>query len=99
MFDCHHVLHQQTTVAECRRCPDYEPRLARGRVSTWAVGIVTAPRDQPTLGRCLTSLAAAGWNDPRVFAEPGVEVPDGLAHIKITDALKSWASGRTGSWA
>ena len=36
----------------------------------WAVGMTTAPRAQPTLAESLASLAAAGWNAPRLFIEP-----------------------------
>ncbi len=37
---------------------------------TWAVGVTTAPRKEPTLQKCVDSLHAAGWH-PTVFAEPG----------------------------
>lgn len=37
---------------------------------SWAVGVTTAPRKDPTLTACVDSLHAAGW-DPIVFAEPG----------------------------
>jgi hypothetical protein len=39
---------------------------------TWAVGVTTAPRKDPTLTACIDSLHAAGF-DPVVFAEPGSE--------------------------
>jgi predicted O-methyltransferase YrrM len=84
VFGCHHLLHQETTVAQCRPCPDYEPRLSRRRVSRWSVGVVTAPRMQPTLLRCLASLSAAGWDSLHLFAEPGVALPIQSEHIRIT---------------
>jgi predicted O-methyltransferase YrrM len=93
VFGCHHLLHQETTVAECRRCHDYEPPLAPRRLSTWAVGVVTAPREHPTLPRSLASLALAGWASVRLFAEPGCELPIESDQIKITrraDTLGEW---------
>ena len=53
------------------------PHPAR-HVKAWAVGVTTAPRRTPTLPRCLKSLAIAGWEEPRLFAEPGVETPPHL---------------------
>ena len=46
----------------------------------WAVGVLTAPRKggQNHLPETLASMAAAGWPDPLVFAEPGAVVPDGV---------------------
>ncbi|QDV52190.1 glycosyltransferase [Gimesia fumaroli] len=44
-------------------------------VKHWAVGITTAPRKKSTLLQTLDSLKAAGWDSPRLFAEPGVEIP------------------------
>lgn len=54
----------------------------RGRfVANWAVGVTTAPRPRPTLPRCLESLAEAGWERPRLFAEPGSEIPAGYGSL------------------
>jgi len=53
-------------------------------VSQWAVGVTTAPRRKATLERCLKSLAAAGWETPRLFAEPGVKLPRRFAHLPRT---------------
>jgi len=36
----------------------------------WFVGITTAPRNNPTLERCVRSVRRTGW-EPVVFAEPG----------------------------
>ncbi|MES2789511.1 MAG: hypothetical protein V4719_07810 [Planctomycetota bacterium] len=58
------------------------PILKGGRV-TWAVGMTTAPRDVPTLERSLNSLVAAGWSSPRLFAEPGTEIPVEFEHLPI----------------
>ena len=40
-------------------------------VSTWSVGVTTAPRTEPTLSDTLRSLREAGFPDVRLFAEPG----------------------------
>jgi hypothetical protein len=78
VFTCRHVLHDSTTFQECSRCPDYQPPLERGKVRLWAVGVTTAPRERPTLKRTLESLADAGWEEPRLFAE-SMEFPLELA--------------------
>lgn len=43
---------------------------------TWAIGITTAPRRDPSLDACLKSIVACGWSDNvYIFAEPGSERP------------------------
>lgn len=84
VFDCWHPLHQETTIIECRGCPDYDQPLAVAAVRSWAVGVTTAPRQPATLERTLASLAAAGWTGPRLFAEPGSVIPPGFANSPIT---------------
>lgn len=84
VFACQHPLHCETTSQECQSCIDHEPRLGAGAVKKWAVGVTTAPREQPTLERTVRSLAAAGWKLPRIFAEPGVELPDVCEHLPLT---------------
>ena len=88
--ECRHPRHRETTVERCSACPDRGstiatsrrtmrdilPRIAKGpRLREWAVGMTTAPRREPTLERSLASLIAAGWTDPRLFLEPGVNIP------------------------
>ncbi|QDV53285.1 hypothetical protein [Gimesia fumaroli] len=46
-------------------------------INQWSIGITTAPRTQPTLQQTIASLRAAGWQQLQLFAEPGVEVPEG----------------------
>jgi hypothetical protein len=41
----------------------------------WCVGVITAPRRQPTLEVSIQSLSDAGWTEPIVFAEPKVKCP------------------------
>lgn len=93
VFACRHPLHQETTLQQCRGCLDHEPQLRAGGIKKWAVGITTAPREQPTLERTVRSLASAGWKLPRIFAEPGVELPDICEHLPLTRrdaALGGW---------
>lgn len=58
--------------------------VARQFISTvdWAVTVTTAPRQINYLPGVLHSLAAAGWSDPVVFAEPGSSVPAGVSTIQ-----------------
>jgi len=53
-------------------------------ITAWAVGVTTAPRQRPTLPRCLESLGRAGWARPRLFAEPGAEIPADRADLPAT---------------
>lgn len=65
--------------------PEHEQTPATERfVTSWSVGVTTAPRPIPTLPRCLASLAAAGWATPRLFVEPGVEIPTEYAGLPMT---------------
>ena len=66
------------------------------QVATWAVGVATAPRTEPTLGDTLASLGNAGFDDPRLFAEPGAEVPPTWAHLPRTD--RSETCGAFPNW-
>ena len=95
VFDCLHPDHETTTVDDCLRCPDYEQRLKVTGVRKWAVGVTTAPRRSPTLGRTLASLRRAGWNTIRLFAEPGSLLPDPrvateLSVIRRESTLGAW---------
>jgi len=84
VFACRHLLHDSTTFEECQQCSDYEHPLEVGKVRHWAVGMTTAPRKQPTILRTLHSLLDAGWNDLRLFAEPGSEIPDAFSRLPIS---------------
>lgn len=72
---------------------------AASAVKEWAVGITTAPRKRTTLTRCLQSLAAAGWDCPRIFAEPGTQLPPNLSNYSLTQrdetlgAFPNWYLG------
>ena len=78
-FACGHPLHGEAVLRECRSCPDYEPLLAAGGVKTWAVGLTTAPREEPTLARCLDSLAAAVGTRPSCLPNRKRSCPSVLA--------------------
>ena len=53
-------------------------------IRRWAVGVTTAPRREPTLKQTLHSLADAGWDQSRLFAEPETEIPAGFEDLPIT---------------
>ena len=54
----------------------------------WSIGVTTAPRRVATLGRALESLAAAGWDEARLFAEPGSELPDSSLRLAVFSARR-----------
>ncbi len=56
-------------------------------VRKWAVAVTTAPRQQMTFDRCLSSIRAAGWQEPRVIADGEVEIPAQWVHLPITRRL------------
>jgi len=45
------------------------------RISSWAVGITTAPRPAETLTRTMESLVDAGWDRATIYAEPASPLP------------------------
>jgi hypothetical protein len=54
-------------------------------INNWSVGITTAPRKQNTLSMTLNSLKAAGWESPRLFAEPGTEIPPEYQTLPLSE--------------
>lgn len=62
-------------------------------VRNWAVGVTTAPRQVPTLDRCLDSLADAGWDRPRLFVDGPVDIPERFASLPRTSR-----EPRVGAW-
>jgi hypothetical protein len=93
VFDCGHPLHDETTIPECGTCPHFEDRLQVGAVRNWAVGVTTAPRTNSTLMRCLASLRTAGWEEVRLFAEAGSQIPSNVSDIPVT-----WRESIVGAW-
>lgn len=64
------------------------------KVERWAIGVTTAPRQQPTLNRTLASLDAAGFSDPLIFAEPGSPIDAGWKEkvIRRDRRLGGWGN-------
>ena len=62
-------------------CDVYDEQLRETRKrpnTTWTVGMTVAYREKTTFNETLQSLAAAGWSDPYIFAEPNTntELPN-----------------------
>ncbi|HWB11887.1 MAG TPA: glycosyltransferase [Pirellulales bacterium] len=49
----------------------------------WQVGLLTAPRDAPTIHQTLSSLHAAGFTPVHVFAEPGSWIPQTAGDLRV----------------
>jgi hypothetical protein len=62
-------------------------------VRRWAVGVTTAPRRLATLAECLDSLCQAGWQQPRLFVDATVAIPDRYSHLALT-----LREPRVGAW-
>ncbi len=70
-------------------------RRSGSRVKRWAVGVTTAPRPVTTIADCLASLAAAGWDQPRLFVDGAAPIPPSFASLPRTDRnpqLGAWPS-------
>lgn len=94
-YQCRHEFRPaETTVPKCHACQDYDPQLDTAPcVADWAVGLTTAPRRSPTLATTLDSLAAAGWDRPTVFAEPGTRIAKAFQQLKLVrrqEKLGAW---------
>lgn len=50
----------------------------------WAVGLLTAPRREPTIDRTLLSLTNAGFAHIHIFAEPDSWIPEEYRHLPVT---------------
>lgn len=72
--------------------PPLEGRKPPTTPTVWAVGILTAPRPDGAdyLPATLASVAAAGWDDPIVFAEPNALVPDGVRCNRAPAVRGAW---------
>ncbi|MFO1002222.1 MAG: hypothetical protein U0936_17965 [Planctomycetaceae bacterium] len=69
--------------------PDY----SGGTLTSWAVGITTAPRRQPTLDRCLRSLQACGWDQLHLFIDGEVSVAE-----EFSAASRTVRNPAAGAW-
>lgn len=76
----------------CSIVPWPDARVGPG-VRSWAVGVTTAPRREPTLGTCVDSLVRAGWPRPHLFVDAAAEIPGHLQPFE-----KTWRSQRVGAW-
>lgn len=80
-----HIVPETTITIEDIAAVLPPPQTTHGpAVSTWAVGVTTAPRRRPTLDKCLASLNASGWNRPRLFIDGEVTIPDEYRHLPST---------------
>jgi hypothetical protein len=59
----------------------------------WAVGMTTAPREQPTIAESIRSVVAAGWPEVFVMAEPNSPRPEADNAVKWL-----WHSQIAGPW-
>ena len=60
------------------------PSYSGGTLSSWAVGITTAPRRQPTLERCLRSLQSCGWDQFHLFIDGEITVSEEFSAASTT---------------
>jgi len=58
-------------------------------LTDWFVCVTTAPRKDPTISSCLTSITACGWN-PVVFAEPDSQTVEGYRFVHNSVRLGAW---------
>jgi hypothetical protein len=98
VFDCLHPDHESTIIDDCLRCPDYEQRLRVTPITKWAVGVTTAPRRMPTLGRTLASVRSAGWSNIRLFAEPGSPLPPSTTSTAMAVTRRESTLGAWPNW-
>jgi glycosyltransferase involved in cell wall biosynthesis len=59
-----------------------EPKQPSARLR-WQVGMLTAPRDAPTIHQTLASLHAAGFTQVHIFAEPGSWIPRMASDLRV----------------
>lgn len=63
-------------------------------VATWAVGVTTSPRKEPTIDICLDSLARAGWKRPWLFVDEGTNLADHQLRLPVT-----YRQEKAGAWS
>ena len=63
------------------------------RITTWAVGVTTSPRKEPTVDICLDSLARAGWERPWLFVDEGTHLADHQLCLPVT-----YRQDKVGAW-
>lgn len=63
-------------------------------IGTWAVGVTTSPRKEPTIDICLDNLARAGWEQPRLFVDEGTDLADHQLCLPVT-----YRQDKAGAWS
>ena len=69
------------------------PHRDHSTLRTWAVGVTTAPRRQPTLTPSLKSLQESGWDEPILFIDGQVDVDEqfgGLRQFRRDKPSGAW---------
>ena len=69
------------------------PEYSGKALTSWAVGVTTAPRRQPTLERCLRSLQACGWDHLYLFIDGEVSVAE-----EFSSASRTVRNPAAGAW-
>ncbi len=77
-------LQQNTTIPDIAQLIPRPRRRYGEKVSKWALAVTTAPRKQLTLDRCLRSILAAGWPNPRIIADGDVSISERWNNLPIT---------------
>lgn len=78
--------------------PEPAPAVAY-KDEDWSVVVTTAPRRDPTIEVCLSSLRKAGW-EPVVFAEPDSYKPEGYRYLNNDTKQGAWFNWlRSVKWA
>jgi len=82
---CEDESEEEITQADSNKTASKKKQPAQTRnVTKWSVGVTTAPREKPTLERSLISLKEAGWENSRLFAEPGTPIPEQFQYLPIS---------------
>lgn len=63
---------------------------------TWAFGVTTAPRRQPTLSVCLRTIIESGWHDPHLFIDGDVTIEREFSSLPRT--RRAQPSGAWPAW-
>lgn len=90
-----YIARDHTRVQACRLCDGRQDPADVGRPMTWSYGVTTVlPRKTTTLPRTLTSLAAAGFDDPRLFVDGGTQADwQGCKYpLTVRDKINAYAN-------
>ena len=87
------VAPQNVTLASIKKVLPLPDVLRASSEISWAVGVTTAPRRQPTLSTCLRSLIASGWDAPQIFVDGDVQIDDAFNHlpqVRRASSIGAW---------